>query len=152
MNAEAWAVSIAFCSAVCCIVELLTTNTRMERTVRFVLGAFALCVLILPFKGVAGELSQIAVDIPDTPQFAEDISVQREELLRREMAVLVSKTLKDSGIEPVNIDIDMDIGDDSCISIITAEVTLKHSDSYKANRVKSILNDQLSIKATTMIE
>lgn len=152
MSPEAWAVSIACCSVVCCMVELLTVNVRLERTVRFVLGAFVLCVLILPLKGVVSELSQITVSVPDTPPFAEDISAQREELLRQEISVLVSKTLKENDIVPVNVSIDMDIDDDSCISIITAEVTLKHSDSYKANRVKNILDSNLSIKAKTLVE
>ena len=152
MSAEKWAAAVAICSAVCCIVELLVTNTRLERTVRFVLGAFILCVLIMPLKGFTGDFSGILSEIPDSPEFSEDISRQREELLRKEIKVLVEKTLKESGTEPYAVKIDMDIDDSSCISIITAEVTLKRSDAYKARYVRSVLNDKLSIKAKTVIE
>ncbi|MBQ3928615.1 MAG: hypothetical protein II711_00785, partial [Clostridia bacterium] len=80
-----------------------------------------------------------------------DINVQREELLRRELVTLVSKTLAESGITPAQVTVNMDIDSRSCISLITAEVTLHKKDRYRANRVKQILKDKLSIKTVTAV-
>lgn len=151
MELEKWAVALSISAVICCVVELMVTNTRMERTIRWVLGMFMLCVLVMPLQNAVGDITRILPEIPDSPRFAEDINVQREELLRRELVTLVSKTLAESGITPAQVTVNMDIDSRSCISLITAEVTLHKKDRYRANRVKQILKDKLSIKTVTAI-
>ena len=98
------------------------------------------------------------LDDADSRRIAEnaeefrEISEQRETMLKKELSLLVNKTLKNKGIEPLKTKIDMDIDDESGISIIKAEITLKKADSYKVQKVKNILKNDLSIDAKVITE
>ena len=77
-----WATGICVSSAVVCIVEMFITDMALEKTVRYVLGAFMLCSVIVPLGSVIGDFSadignvgKISGEIP------QEIAQQRIEYL-----------------------------------------------------------------------
>ncbi len=152
MEPQSWALAVVICSVVCCVTELLITNTRLEKTVKFVLGVFMIGVMILPLNNIVSDIAGIDIAVPENAEEFREISEQRETMLKKELSLLVNKTLKNKGIEPLKTKIDMDIDDESGISIIKAEITLKKADSYKVQKVKNILKNDLSIDAKVITE
>lgn len=148
-----WAVSVSVCAVVVCMVEMLISDTALEKTVRFVLGAFMLCAVILPLGGVVSELTaEIDSDaLVCRNTLPETISLRREELLKGEIEELIRRTLSDSGIEPKEIDVQMDIDGGGCISMITAEIRLDRRDAQQSVRVSQILRSELAIECKTVI-
>ena len=152
MEPQSWALAVVICSVVCCVTELLITNTRLEKTVNSVLGVFMIGVMILPLNNIVSDIAGIDIAVPENAEEFREISEQRETMLKKELSLLVNKTLKNKGIEPLKTKIDMDIDDESGISIIKAEITLKKADSYKVQKVKNILKNDLSIDAKVITE
>ena len=124
----------------------------LEKTVKFVLGVFMIGVMILPLNNIVSDIAGIDIAVPENAEEFREISEQRETMLKKELSLLVNKTLKNKGIEPLKTKIDMDIDDESGISIIKAEITLKKADSYKVQKVKNILKNDLSIDAKVITE
>ena len=137
-----WAGGICISCVIVCIVEMLISDTALEKTVRYVLGAFMLCAVIVPVGGFLreisfelGDIGEISDDIP------EDIENQRIEYLKSEIKKLILKKIEDENIFPKEVRIDMDIDEDNCISIITADILLEKDDIHKSQKVRNILND-----------
>ncbi len=140
-----WAGGICISCAIVCIMEMLISDTALEKTVRYVLGAFMLCAVIVPVGGFINDLSfefgdvrEISNDIP------KDIENERIEYLKSEIKKLVSKNLEDENIFPKDVCINMDIDEDNCISIITADILLEKGDIHKSQKIRNI-SDSLGI-------
>ncbi len=141
-----WAVSICICSVVVCIVEMLLSDTALEKTVRLVLGAFMLCAVMVPLGSMAVEMGEweetgeLSTDIP------ESVAEQRREFLEQELAKLADKTLEEEQITAEAIRIRMDIDKDNCITMITAEVTVAPSQVRYMGKIRELLREKLGME------
>ncbi len=149
---SSWAIGVSVCAVLSCLVELTVINTRLEKVIRFVVGAFMICAMILPLGGIKNDLLQLEFNSVLNTELPENLSAQQKELLQSEIAKLVRKTLKDGGITPSKTEIDMDINDENCISMITAKVELERADLYKARQVKEMIAQKLSIDCQTTVK
>ena len=52
-----WAGGICISCGIVCIIEMLISDTVLEKTVRYVLGAFMLCAVIVPVGGFIRDIS-----------------------------------------------------------------------------------------------
>ena len=140
-----WAGGICISCVIVCIVEMLISDTALEKTVRYVLGAFMLCAVIVP---VGGFIRDISFDFGDfgeiSDEIPEDIENERIEYLKSEIKKLIVKNLEDENIFPKEICVNMDIDEDNCISIITADILLENGDVHKSQKIRNVL-DSLGI-------
>lgn len=146
-----WATGICISSAVVCIVEMFITDMALEKTVRYVLGAFMLCSVIVPLGSVIGDFR---ADFGNVGEFSgeipQEIAEQRTEYLESEIIKLVENKLREENIFPVDTDVNMDIDESNCISIIMADVILEKKDIYSAKRAKEIL-EELGIECSVRL-
>ena len=76
-----WATVVCLAAIVGAMIELITPIGRMEKMVRFVLGAFMICAMIAPFTSTA---IKITFDLPtensirqeDTSSFQQGLDQQ----------------------------------------------------------------------------
>ena len=91
-NVMQWACSICISCGIVCIIEMLISDTVLEKTVRYVLGAFMLCAVIVP---VGGFIKDISLDFGDfgeiSDEIPEDIENERIEYLKSEIKKLIVK-------------------------------------------------------------
>ena len=140
-----WACSVCISCGIVCIIEMLISDTVLEKTVRYVLGAFMLCAVIVP---VGGFIRDISFDFGDfgeiSDEIPEDIENERIEYLKSEIKKLIVRNLEDENIFPKEICVNMDIDEDNCISIITADILLENGDVHKSQKIRNVL-DSLGI-------
>ena len=137
-----WALGVCICSVTACIVEILVSDTRLEKNIRLVLGAFMLCAVILPVGGFIKEISFDFGDVGEiSDEIPQDIENERIEYLKSEIEKLIVKDLKDENIFPKEVCVNMDINEDNCISIITADILLENGDVHRVQRVRNVLDN-----------
>lgn len=147
-----WATSVCICSGIVCIIEMLLSDTALEKNVRFVLGALMLCAVIVPLGNVIGDFSRDFGNVGESStNIPETIARQRVDYLKQEIQALSKQYLEQENIYPIGIDVNMDIDDTNCISIITAEVTLNRSDREQSVNVQRIFADRLGMECKIII-
>lgn len=143
-----WAAAVTICSVIACIVEMLTSNSSMEKTVRFVLGLFMLCVIIAPLTSVVQGIGGIDFDMKYEYECNDDMQETQIKLLQNEIGQLVEKTLAQSGIKPLVTEIKMDIDDSGNIDSVKADITIQQADAEKAAKAEEIILTELGIECT----
>lgn len=137
-----WAGGICISCGIVCIIEMLISDTALEKTVRYILGAFMLCAVILPVGGFIKEISFDFGDVGEiSDEIPQDIENERIEYLKSEIEKLIVKDLKDENIFPKEVCVNMDINEDNCISIITADILLENGDVHRVQRVRNVLDN-----------
>ncbi len=152
-EAAKWALGVSICALTSCIVEMLISDTRLEKNVRRVLGMFMLCVVLIPLCGVINDISTElpAVEFTLETDLPDKVSEMRIDYLKRCTADLIEKKLKEHDISPLKVSVNTDIDDDLSINMITAEVTLSGKDSHKAADAALLIKNELGISCKTLI-
>ena len=148
-----WALGVCICSVTACIVEILVSDTRLEKNIRLVLGAFMLCAVVLPLGSLVSDITapDISGEIYSDTSLPEMISGQREEYIGSVLEELIKKKLSDKGITPAEVEVKTDIDDSMSISIITSEITLSRKDSKRAAEVSRFIKNETGIECRTII-
>lgn len=147
-----WASGICICCIVVCIVEMLISDTNLEKTVRFVLGAFMLCAVLFPTGELLSGLNEnFQTEFPLETQITSELENQKEEYLKGEIEKLVRQTLSDNGVEVLNVTISMDIDESKSISMITAEAVISRKDAFDSQKASRLVRENLGIECRTVI-
>lgn len=147
-----WATAVTVCSVIACIVEILTSNSSLEKTVRFVLGLFMLCVIITPLMNIVTQIGKI--DISPEYEYNEESDQIKEsqiKILKSRMQELVEKTLAENDIKPVVTLISINIGNEQDIESITASVTLQSADAKLVPVAEELIRNKLGIECNVSI-
>ncbi len=147
---SSWATAISICAIICTIVEMLISDSKLEKTVRFVLGAFMICAIIMPITDMTDEISEVDFNITMSDDSKEKFDIQKIELFKKQISSLVTSILSEENIYPQKIDVNMDIDENNSISIISVTVVLKKQDVEKANRVSYVIKTQLGLECNTV--
>lgn len=145
---SAWALSVSICAVIACIVEMMTADTKLEKTVRFVLGAFMLCAIIIPVGNMASEFSGVNFDSKMTYDISESFNEQKISMLKNEISTLVMTTLSKDNIYPQKVETNMDISNDNCISMVSVTVVLDKKDREKAVKVTDTIKSGLGLECS----
>ncbi len=143
---SSWALSISICAVICTIVEVLISDSRLEKTVRFILGVFMVCAVIFPLGSVISGFSSISLDESSSIEVDDKLSAQQEELIKSQISMLIEGTLEDMEIYPEKIEVNMDIDENESISLITAEVTLSKEYVESAGAVVEAVMSELGLE------
>lgn len=145
---SAWALSVSICAVIACVVEMMTADTKLEKTVRFVLGAFMLCAIIIPVGNIVSEFSGVNFDSKMTYDISESFNEQKISMLKDEIATLAESTLSKEQIYPQKVEVSMDISEDNCISMVSVTVVLDKKDREKAAKVTDTIKTGLGLECS----
>jgi len=152
-SVSSWAMTVSICAAVVSIVELLISDTALEKTVRFVLGVFMLTAIVLPAGEVIRDLTEEKPlgQLPEMSEIPFEIETQRENYLRLQLSTLIDRTLQEKNIHAAKIEVGIRTDEDDSISDITAEISLHRTDAQKSSEVSRIIKNELGISCRTLI-
>lgn len=151
-NLSSWAISISICIIICAIVEMLVSDSKLEKTVRFVLGAFMLCAVIFPIGNIFSGISDINFDEQLTTDVEEKFNTQQTEMLKAEIVSLVNSTLAKKDIYSQKTEVNMDIDESSNISIITVTVLLEKKYIESKNNITDIIKSELGLDCVVVFD
>ncbi|MGN1456932.1 MAG: stage III sporulation protein AF [Acutalibacteraceae bacterium] len=148
---SAWALSVSICAVIACVVEMMTADTKLEKTVRFVLGAFMLCAILIPVGSMVSEFSGVNFDSKMTYDISDSFNEQKISMLKDEIATLAESTLSKEQIYPQKVEVNMDISEDNCISMVSVTVMLDKKDREKAVKVTDTIKSQLGLECNAVV-
>lgn len=152
-----WATVVCLAAVVGAMVELVTPSGRMEKMVRFVLGAFMICAIITPLTGTAFKITfdfsatssqnQEAMD-----SFQQQLDQQTLQVAAGNIKALAQEALQEEGITPQKIEVFMDTSDKDSISITNLMVSLDQSEEGSRVKARQILESKLGLPTEVTID
>lgn len=152
---SSWTISVCISAVVASLFELLVPKGNMEKMFRFILGAFMVCVVLLP-------INTLALDLKNSFSFksydykeSDYCTYVNEKYINSAKNILYSQAqeaISKLGIIPQNIDINMDITDDYSISMILIKVKVSEDYSEKVQNIEEIIYSETGVKCEVYVE
>lgn len=144
-----WSTAICMAALVAAMMQSLVPNGSMERMVRFVIGAFIICALIVPITKIVPQISvtlQKSASTQDNTQFKGTVEKQLYTAAQQSITNLVVAELNNMNIKCENVNVIMDTNEDGSISINKVVVIL--AKGYGTDRQKALaqLEKTLGVK------
>ena len=149
-----WTLIICLSVVAISILEMITINEKMNRTISLVLGAFLLLSILIPIKNfksdnLFGEKLPSETFIKDN--LSSFISEQGFSLSNNSIKSLIKNALEEKNISVKKIKIYMDTKKDNCISIIKAEIYVDRSFFDRKEEIKNIIAKKFEINKDIII-
>lgn len=144
-----WTLIICFASISASMLELISPDGKMEKMVRFVLGAFMICAFIFPLTNT---LSNIEVDFKaltlclDSSDFKSQAENQVKTQASEKIHSLTKKLLGEKNVDAEEINVFMDTNEKGCISIVKVDVLLRDQDANKKEEIIDVLKKELGVE------
>ena len=150
-----WASIVCLSAVVGAMLQLLSPSGKMEKMVRFVFGAFMICALLTPFMGTMGKISfdlQVGSSTKEQiTEFSQQVDDQISMAAAENIRSLVQEVLTSQHATAQKIDVFMDTGDNSSISIIKIAITLDREEKSRANTLKKAVEEKLGLTTEIVI-
>lgn len=151
-----WATVVCLSAIVGAMIELITPIGRMEKMVRFVLGAFMICAMIAPFTSTA---IKITFDLPtehtiqqeNTAIFQQELDRQILNVAADNIRALAVEELGKDQIVPQKIEVNMDTSDKENISITNVVVYLEEDQKENQRKARQALEEGLGLPVEIVI-
>lgn len=146
-----WALCVTICAVIACLTEMLTSDSKLEKTVRMVLGGFMLCAVIVPLIEAVNTFKEIE---PETvPEYSSEENMKNAEInmLKKELMILLNTTLQKKGIEPLSSEISLDTDDSGNIGKISADIVLSSFDADKKLTTEETVQTELGMECNVQL-
>ncbi|MDF1496209.1 stage III sporulation protein AF [Caproiciproducens sp. CPB-2] len=150
MNAvREWSAAICMAALVAAMLQGLVPSGSMERMVKFVIGAFVICALIVPLAKIVPEISmsiQTDSDSPVNSQLEKTVEKQYSAAAQESITNLVVSELNNIDIKCKNVNVIMDTNEDGSISINKVVVILAKGYGKDREKASAHLEKTLGLK------
>lgn len=144
-----WSTAICMAALVAAILQSLIPNGSMERMVKFVIGAFVICALIVPITKIIPIIKinlQETTSVNDSPNLKGTVEKQLHSAAQDSITNLVNTELNNIDIKCKNVNVIMDTNDDGSISINKVVVILAKGYGGETQKASAHLEKTLGIK------
>ncbi|MDR3178459.1 MAG: stage III sporulation protein AF [Oscillospiraceae bacterium] len=146
-----WTFVLCLAVLICSIFEMTSPNGKMQNVLRFVLGIFLLCAIIVPisdvnFKNTYFKKINLQKTNQQETELKQEVENQTLNLAKKRLKDLAANTLLQENIEAEEIEIFMDIKEEGSISIKKIRVILEKRSEEKINKAKGVLKKELGIE------
>ena len=149
-----WILIICLSVIAISILEMITINEKMNKTISLVLGAFLLLSILIPIKNFRFDNlfnEKLSMDPLIKEDLASFIDEQGKNLSSSSIKDLIKNALEEKNISVKKIKIYMDTKRDNCISISKAEVYIDGSFTDRKEEIKNIINKKFEINTDIII-
>lgn len=122
-----WSAAICIAVLAAALLQNLVPSGSMERMIRFVIGAFVICVLIQPIASIVPKIDfnlQEPASSSTPAHLQETVNAQLSDAAQQSIRNMVTAELGRIGIKCENVSVIMDTHEDGSISINKVVVTL----------------------------
>ncbi len=144
-----WSTAICMAALVAAMLQSLVPNGSMERMVKFVIGAFIICAIIVPLTKIVPQISvtlQESATSQDNSQFKGTVEKQLSTAAQDSITNLVVAELNNMNIKCKNVNVIMDTNEDGSISINKVVVILAKGYGEDSQKASAHLEKTLGIK------
>lgn len=154
---QSWAWCIVFSAVGALLVHTLSPKGATEKAMRVMVALFLLSAILSPFlsgKGIPLSMpEQDSGTIEDQMDAAlEKVNRSLAEQARQSVSEQAQSALAQIGITDAEIQVDMDIADDSVISITELKIFLPHTQGGKERLIQEQLEQSLGCPVTVELD
>ena len=154
---QSWALCIVFSAVGALLVHALSPKGATEKAMRVMIALFLLSAILSPFlsgKGIKFTMPVLdSGNAEDQMEAAlEKVNLSLAEQARREIEEKAQQALAEIGIPGAEIQVDMDIADDSIISITELKIFLPHTQEGKERFIQEKLEQTLGCPVTIELD
>lgn len=132
------------------VVSMLLPSGKLEKVMRMLLGFFLLAAILSPFMAkekIRWDIPAAAAEPVSGAALAQAVAGQEEAAAGRVVRAQIQRTLEGLDIFDAEVDLDMDIDQENCISIRQIKVFLPAGCAHTAAEVQKSLRQTLGIEA-----
>lgn len=151
---KGFAASICFSAIVCAILELLVPSGKLEKTVKFVFGAFMVFAMVIPICNIANKINfnfKRYGEIKVESKFKRKVDKQMKKAINDKIENVVKEFFKEKGIEIIKVEAFTDTNEDNSISINKVRIYMKKGDEILLKQIKKQVEKKLGVKAEVVI-
>ncbi len=150
-NLYSWALCVTICAVIACLTEMLTSDSKLEKTVRMVLGGFMLCAVIVPLIDAVNTVKEIELEAVPDYSSEENMNNAEIDMLKKELMILLNTTLQKKGIEPLSAEISLETDDSGNIEKISADIVLSSADAEKKLTAEETVQTELGMECNVVL-
>ena len=141
---QSWALCITFSAVGALLVHALVPKGATEKAIRVMISLFLLSAILSPFLSGKG----ITLTLPDQ----EKINLTLVQQARQKIEEAAKLSLAEIGVTEAEIQVDMDIAEDSIISITELKVFLSDVQAGRERLIQEALEKKLGCPVTVELE
>lgn len=149
---QSWALCITFSAVGALLVHALVPKGATEKAIRVMISLFLLSAILSPFLSGKG----ITLTLPDQGtgdlEAQEKINLTLVQQARQKIEEAAKLSLAEIGVTEAEIQVDMDIAEDSIISITELKVFLSDVQAGRERLIQEALEKKLGCPVTVELE
>lgn len=154
---QSWALCIVFSAVGALLVHALTPKGATEKAMRVMLALFMLSAILSPFLSGKGVTLTLPSQDGATAQEQMDAALEKvnrslAEQARAGLEEKAQRALEEMDVTGAEIQVDMDITDDSIISITELKILLPRIQGGKEQMIRDKLEQTLGCPITVVID
>ena len=154
---QSWALCITFSAVGALLVHALVPKGATEKAIRVMISLFLLSAILSPFlsgKGITLTLpDQCTGDLESQVEAAQEkINLTLVQQARQKIEEAAKLSLAEIGVTEAEIQVDMDIAEDSIISITELKVFLSDVQAGRERLIQEALEKKLGCPVTVELE
>lgn len=148
-DVKEWAAIICFAALACTIIEMISPAGKMEKMVRFVMGAFMICAMLQPIINITKLRFDFNINSRKKCEihgYKKQLEDQTVSIAAENLKSLIINELDIIKIKPRKIQIFMDRNNTSSISISKIIIKLDKKNLDRQEEVKDLLNKKFNLQ------
>lgn len=141
-----WIITIILCSVIVAVVNILTPDSSVKKTMKIIVASFLICAFLSPF--IQGEEIDFEEDLPEFSMYYSSLSLDITETMIEETEKstinIISDIITQEEAVYSDIQVNAEVNDENVIFIDSVTITL--DDEYKSKekdiseKIKSMFN------------
>lgn len=141
-----WIITIILCSVIVAVVNILTPDSSVKKTMKIIVASFLICAFLSPF--IQGEEIDFEEDLPEFSMYYSSLSLDITETMIEETEKntinIISDIITQEEAVYSDIQVNAEVNDENVIFIDSVTITL--DDEYKSKEkdisenIKSMFN------------
>ncbi len=127
-----WIVTIILCSVIVAVVNILTPDSSVKKTMKIIVASFLICAFLSPF--IQGEEIDLEEDLPEFSMYYSSLSLDITETMIEETEKntinIISDIITQEEAVYSDIQVNAEVNDENVIFIESVMITL--DDEYKS--------------------
>ena len=143
-----WMITIIICSIVAVVVNILTPDSNVKKTMKIVVSTFLICAFVSPF--ISSEKISFKDDLPEFSLYYSSLSLDISETMISEAehtaVEKISAILNENAIQYQEISVNAEVDDENAIYLESVKIVLDDVYKTKEKEITEKINAMFGVE------
>lgn len=142
-NVYAYAAVICICSVIACITEMVCSDQRYAKMIRFIAGCFLLCAILQPLRSMGNLFGGIELTEHTYQADNTDMQELQQEFMENKLTELVQDKLWERQVQVENVAVSITVNQKQEMEGLICQVTLSEESAEDAASARQVIRECL---------